>query len=122
MPAAHPRGAVMTMKKLIAAAAAGALAVGGIALAPPALACTASDDVNILCSNEQAFVDELAGVGIKPKDNARRSVNLAWRICGELASGTGYDVEVQKVYRDNSLHLNEAQAIVAAAVRHLCTY
>ncbi|MFI5508966.1 DUF732 domain-containing protein [Mycobacterium sp. NPDC051804] len=90
--------------------------------AAPASACTDSDDVNILCSNEQAFVDELAAAGITPTDNPRRSVGLAWRICGELYGGTPYDVEVQKVYRDNPLHLNQAQAIVRAAVRHLCTY
>ena len=100
----------------------GTICAAGIVTASPALACTHEDDVNILCSNEQAFVDSLAAAGITPTGEPRRSVNLAWRICGELASGRPYDVEVQKVYRDNSLHLNQAQTIVASAVQHLCTY
>ncbi|WP_082977493.1 DUF732 domain-containing protein [Mycolicibacter heraklionensis] len=99
-----------------------AIVLGTLATAFPAYACADGDDVNVLCSNEQAFVDELAAAGIRPTGEPRRSVGLAWRICGELASGTPYDVEVQKVYRDNGLHLNQAQSIVAAAVRHLCTY
>ncbi|HEY5842095.1 MAG TPA: DUF732 domain-containing protein [Mycobacterium sp.] len=96
------------------------MSIGATMSAAPAHACVPGEDVNILCSNEQALVDDLAVAGITPVKNPRTSVNLAWRICGELYGGTPYDVEVQKVYRDNRLHLHQAQAIVSATVRNLC--
>ena len=113
----------MTSKPLTSALAAVTLAfmsIGTTLSAAPAHACALGEDINILCSNEQALVDDLAVAGITPVRNPRASVNLAWRICGELYGGTPYDVEVQKVYRDNRLHLYEAQAIVSATVRNLC--
>jgi Protein of unknown function (DUF732) len=96
------------------------MSIGMTIGAAPAYACAPGEDVDILCSNEQGLVDDLAVAGITPVNNPRTSVNLAWRICGELYGGTPYDVEVQKVYRDNRLHLHQAQAIVAATVRNLC--
>lgn len=96
------------------------LPVGAIVASAPAYACTDSDDVNVLCSNEQAFIDDLARAGVTPTQTPRIMVNRGNQLCGQLASGVPRDVVVQKVYGGAALRLSEAQAIVTAAVDHLC--
>lgn len=86
----------------------------------PAYACNPGEDVNILCSNEQAFVDGLATVGVTPTQTPKILVNLGWQVCGQLYRGTGYDLVVQNVYRENPVHIDQAHAIVSTAIRTLC--
>jgi hypothetical protein len=99
-----------------------ALPVGAIVAAAPAHACTPDDDVNILCANEQAFVDELAAVGVTPTGTPRRMVNQGQTICGQLFSGASRSYVVQKVYGGAAMHLYQAEAIVSAAEQHLCFF
>lgn len=99
-----------------------AMPLGAVIAAAPANACTDSDDVNILCSNEQLFVDDLAAVGIVPTDTPRRMVNRGQLVCGQLASNIPRSVVVQKVYGSAAMRLNQAEAIVAAAQQHLCPF
>ncbi|QZH61246.1 DUF732 domain-containing protein [Mycolicibacterium farcinogenes] len=96
--------------------------LGAVIAAAPAHACTDSDDVNTLCSNEQLFVDDLAAVGIVPTDTPRRMVNRGQLVCGQLASNIPRSVVVQKVYGSAAMRLNQAEAIVAAAQQHLCPF
>ncbi|KUI16932.1 hypothetical protein AU193_22370 [Mycobacterium sp. GA-1285] len=91
-------------------------------LAAPAAACTDSDDVNTLCVNEQAFVHDLAAAGITPTQTPRIMLNQANGLCGLLANGVPRTVVVQKVYGSAAMHLNQAEAIVTAAQKHLCAF
>ncbi|TRW81248.1 DUF732 domain-containing protein [Mycolicibacterium sp. 018/SC-01/001] len=93
-----------------------------IVAASPASACTDSDDVNALCSNEQAFMKDLAAVGIVPTSTPRVMVNRGNQLCGDMYRGVPRSVVVQQVYGGTSMHLNQAQAIVAAAERYLCNF
>jgi len=114
-----------TMRLLTAPALAATLAaIPAIAVltAAPALACTHNDDVNTLCSNEQAFVNDLAKVGITPTGTPRRMLNDGQAVCGQLYSGVSRSFVVQKVYGSASMSLFQAQAIVAAAEDHLCFF
>ncbi|MCF6391036.1 DUF732 domain-containing protein [Mycobacterium sp. MBM] len=97
-----------------------AMSIAAVSAAAPASACTHADDVNVLCSNEQAFVNDLATVGVTPTRTPRIMVNQGNTLCGQLASGVPRDVLVQKVYGGAAMRLDQAQAIVAAAVDHLC--
>ncbi len=105
----------------LTAALAGIPAVA-VLTAAPAQACTHNDDVNTLCSNEQTFVNDLAKVGIVPTQSPRGLVNQGWQLCGQLGSGVPRDVIVQKVYGSASMHLDQAQAIVASAINNLCQF
>lgn len=97
-----------------------ALPVGAMIAAAPVHACTDSDDVNTLCSNEQAFVNDLAKVGVTPTKTPRIMVNQGQQLCGQIGSGVPRDVVIQKVYGGAAMRLDQAQAIVAAAINHLC--
>lgn len=99
-----------------------ALPMGSVMLAAPAYACTDNDDVNVLCSNEQAFMNDLAAVGIVPTQTPRIMVNRAQGLCGQLASGASRSYVVQKVYGGAAMRLDQAQAIVASAENHLCGF
>lgn len=99
-----------------------ALPLGAVIFAAPAFACTDTDDVNILCTNEQAFVNDLANVGVTPTQTPRIMVNQGQGLCGQLASGASRSYVVQKVYGGTSMSLRQAQAIVAAAENHLCYF
>lgn len=99
-----------------------AMPLGAIIAAAPAHACTDSDDVNTLCSNEQLFVDDLAAVGIVPTETPRILVNRGQLVCGQLASNIPRSVVVQKVYGSAAMRLNQAETIVAAAQQHLCPF
>ncbi|MBE1552253.1 hypothetical protein GGC64_006340 [Mycobacterium sp. OAS707] len=96
--------------------------VGALIAAPLAHACTDSDDVNTLCVNEQAFVNDLAAVGITPTDSPRVMVNRGQTLCGQLASGTSRSVVIQRVYGGTPMSIDQARAIVAAAENHLCNF
>lgn len=99
-----------------------AMPLGAVIAASPAHACTDSDDVNTLCSNEQQFVDDLAAVGIVPTETPRIMVNRGQLVCGQLASNIPRSVVVQKVYGSAAMRLNQAEAIVTAAQQHLCPF
>jgi hypothetical protein len=45
-------------------AAVTSMSVGAVVAASPAYACGLDEDINILCSNEQAFINDLAAVGV----------------------------------------------------------
>lgn len=98
------------------------LPVGAVIAAAPAYACTADDDVNVLCSNEQAFINDLAAVGVTPTQTPRIMVNRGQGLCGQLASGASRSYVVQLVYASAAMSLDQARAIVAAAENHLCYF
>ncbi len=98
------------------------LPVVAVVVSGPARACTNDDDVNNLCSNEQAFIDELAAVGMVPTNTPRFAVNQGVKICGDVYRGTPRSVIIQQVYGGTQMRLEQAKAIVAAAENHLCNF
>ena len=115
----------ITVNKRFALAVAVALIapiVAALQMAAPAQACTDSDDVNTLCSNEQAFVNDLVAVGITATSTPRVMVSRGNQLCGEMYRGVPRSVVIQQVYGGTAMRLNQAQAIVAAAERHLCAF
>ncbi|WP_370464461.1 DUF732 domain-containing protein [Mycolicibacterium sp. 018/SC-01/001] len=65
---------------------------------------------------------DLAAVGIVPTSTPRVMVNRGNQLCGDMYRGVPRSVVVQQVYGGTSMHLNQAQAIVAAAERYLCNF
>lgn len=96
------------------------MSIGAVVAASPAHACSPDEDVNILCSNEQAFVNDLAAAGLTPTQTPRAMVNQGWKLCGQLYNGASRSYVVQRVYASASMSLDQAQAIVAAAQNDLC--
>ena len=92
--------------------------------APKAWACVPGESVEILCSNEQQFVNALAAQGITPTaKGARALVNMGWAVCGDLSNGRSFDVEWNRIYASNpGLNPSQSQAFVNAATANLCPY
>ena len=61
--------------------------VAALQMAAPAQACTDSDDANTLCSNEQAFVNDLAAVGITATSTPRVMVSQAISFAATCTEG-----------------------------------
>ena len=101
----------------------GALAVAGLAYGPvpKAWACGVNESPDILCSNEQQFVNDLAARGINPTQPPRGLATLGWKVCGDLYRGRSQDVEANRVYAYNpDLRNDGARAVVTVAVADLC--
>lgn len=94
-----------------------------IVSAPAAWACVPGESPEILCSNEQQFINALAAEGVTPTRGARALVNLGWMVCGDLTSGRTTDVEWNRVYAYNpGMGPKGSQAVVNSAVAIFCPY
>jgi hypothetical protein len=100
-----------------------ALPVAGLVYcpAPTAWACGVNESPDLLCSNEQQFVNDLAAHGISSTQSPRRIANLGWQICGDIQQGRSPDVEANRVYAYNTdLGGDGAHTVVTVAVADLC--
>ncbi len=89
--------------------------------APRAWACSYGESPDILCSNEQQFINDLSAKGITPTQSPHILAGLGWKVCGDLYSGRTAYVEANRVYAYNTgLGGDGAQALVAAAIADLC--
>ena len=125
-PARVVSGPLMTLTRNLAGAfLVGALAVAGLAYAPApkAWACSFNESSDILCSNEQQFVNDLAAQGINATQSSRGLANLGWQICGDLNQGRSQYVEANRVYAYNTgLGRDGSRTVVAVAVANPCPY
>lgn len=88
---------------------------------PKAWACGYGESTDILCSNEQQFINDLSAKGITPTQSPHILAGLGWKVCGDLYAGRTAYVESNRVYAYNTgLGGDGAQALVAAAIADLC--
>lgn len=104
----------------------------GTTLASPAMACGAGEDINILCPNEQRYLDELAAIGITPKTTPRELANTGSKICGYLINaylqhpsptaggGLKNGVASTMLTGNPEITWDQAQEWVQAAVDNMC--
>lgn len=111
-----------------------ALVSAGLSIetAPRALACIPGEDINILCSNEQNYINALAALGITPKSTPKNLVNSGHQFCGHLVdaahrypsqdAGPGIKDGLASMIMRNNRGFTWAQARgwVQAAVDNLC--
>lgn len=100
----------------------GALVIAGLARVPTpvAWACGVNESPDILCSNEQQFVNDLSARRITSQSQ-RELANLGWQICGDLHQGRSQEFEANRVYAYyTDLRNDGARAVVTVAVADLC--
>lgn len=96
------------------------------------LACAPGKDINILCPNEQTYINTLAALGITPKTTPRNLVNSGNQFCGHLVdaahrypspnAGPGIKDGLASMIMRNNQGFTWAQARgwVQAAIDNLC--
>lgn len=110
------------MKRLIIGLLGALFIALGISIsAPEAHACCSHQDPNVLNSNEQKFINDMALYGIGPTNSARQLANEGWVVCGVLIRheltrrGAAYQIEA-----NSDLSLYQASQYVNLAVEDLC--
>lgn len=90
---------------------------------PVARACTPNESADILCANDQQYVNDLQANGITAAKSPRELANLGWAICGDLQLGRTRQVEANRVYSYNpSLDPPLNHVAVDLAVQDLCPF